>query len=159
MMEDKTFATELDQHLNSLLKLDVDTVFNVIYNALVSWVHKTNKDVGEYQVAYDKYIGLTRVAIRRNNYPRSPNKTHWSGTSSKQIQPKNWNAVIADLVNALIQMPSKTAIIFLSELTGAWCLSCSRESAKQYIYDENISDVDLADTLFSWLLRPFDYFG
>jgi len=159
MLDEKTFAVKLNQHLNSMLKLDVDTVFNVIYNALVSWVHKTYKDVHEYNIAYDKYIKYTRDAIRQNHYYRSVDKTQWFDNLfqyEKAVKHKN---IIDQLVSALHQMPPEVALKFLSELTSAWCLSCSREKAKQYIDNENISDVDLADTLFTWLLRPFDFFN
>ena len=47
MIDEKTFGAKIDQHLASLLALDVNTVFNVIYNSLVSWVDETYKAVPE----------------------------------------------------------------------------------------------------------------
>lgn len=66
MIDEKTVATKLNQHLASLLKLDVNTVFNVVYNSLVSWVHQTYEHVDEYNIAYDKYIEYTRDTIRHS---------------------------------------------------------------------------------------------
>ena len=159
MSEDNISTPKLNQHLGSLFKLDVDTVFNIIYNTVVKWVHQNYKDRHEYQIAYDKYMELTRAAIRRNQYDRYPDKTNWLEIFSQYRIAKNANDEIDYLLDSLNQMPAETAMTFLVELTAIWCLSCSRESVKSYIEDETVSDVDLADTLFSWLLRPFDFFG
>ena len=159
MIDEKTFGAKIDQHLASLLALDVNTVFNVIYNSLVSWVHETYKDVHEYNIAYDKYIEYTRVAIHQSRYQRSTDKINWLESLfqyKKAVQHKN---TIDQLVLTLGQMPPEIALIFLSELTSAWCLSVSREKAKHYIHNKDMSDVELADTLFTWLLRPFDFFN
>jgi hypothetical protein len=157
MSEDDIFTTQLDQHLNSILELNVDTVFFAIYNTVVEWVHQNYKDVHEYQVAYDKFIKLTRAAIRRNHYHQSPNKTDPSSYAIRYTNP-NSRDVTVHLLSVINQMSPETAMSFLSELTAAWCLSCPRENAGEYIKDETISDVDFANGLFSWLLRPFDFF-
>ena len=159
MLEDEIFKTKLNQQLNILLEFDTGTVMNVIYNTLVFWVHRTYKDMTEHKVAYDKFIKRTRDVIRQNNYSRTVENELWRNTQSKHIEVKTHKDVISELLAILIQMPTEAAIIFLSELTGAWCLSCSKESARQYFDNEKISDVDLAGNLFSWLLRPFDYFN
>ena len=159
MFEDEIFKTKLTQQLTILLEFDTGTVMNVIYNTLVSWVHRTYKDVPEYKVAYDKFIKRTHDVIRQNNYSRTLENKFWHNTRPKQIEVKTHKDLISELLTILIQMPTEEAIIFLSELTGAWCLSCPKESARQYFDNEKISDVDLAGNLFSWLLRPFDYFN
>jgi hypothetical protein len=66
--------------------------------------------------------------------------------------------VISELLAVQFQMPTNDGMIFLSELTGAWYLSCPREGVRNYFDNDKISDVDLAYHLFGWLLRPFDYF-
>ena len=159
MTEENNSIPKLNQHLNSLLKFDVDTVFNIIYNTLVKWVHKTYKDKLEYKIAYDNYIEFTRAAIRRIQQIRYSFKTNQSEAFLQHTTAKDANDEIDYLLHSLHQMSTESAITFLSELTATWCLSCPREIAKQYMDDETVSDVDLADTLFSWLLRPFDYFS
>lgn len=159
MLDEKTFETKLNQHLVSLLALDISTVFNVIYNSLVTWVHKTYKDAHEYNIVYDKYIEYTRNAIRQNRFQRSSDKIKWPENPfqyKKAVKHKN---TIDQLVRTLEQMPPENALIFLSELTSAWCFSVSREKARQYIHNENMSNADLADVLFTWLLQPFDFFN
>jgi len=151
MTKDDISIQKLNQHLNSLLKFDVDTVFNIIYNTLVKWVHKNYKDISEYQIAYDKYIELTRAAIRKNQYSRYSDKANWLEAFLQLRITKDANDEIDYLLSSLRQMSTETAVTFFSELTAAWCLSCSRETAKHYIVHETISDVDLADTLLSWL--------
>ena len=135
------------------------TLFNIIYNTLVKWVHKTYKDKLEYKIAYDNYIEFTRAAIRRIQQIRYSFKTNQSEAFLQHTTAKDANDEIDYLLHSLHQMSTESAITFLSELTATWCLSCPREIAKQYMDDETVSDVDLADTLFSWLLRPFDYFS
>jgi len=159
MTKEDNSNLKLNQHLNSLLKFDVDTVFNIIYNTLVKWVHQTYKDVPEYEIAYDKFIKLTRAAISLNQYDRYPNKTNLPEIFLQYRTVKDANDEIDYLLSSLNQMSTKTGITFLSELTAAWCLACPRETVKHYIDNESVSDIDLANTLFSWLLRPFDYFS
>ena len=159
MIENEISKTKLNQQLNILLAFDTGTVMNVIFNALVSWVHQTYEDVHEYEVAYNKFIGYTRIVISQSHYSRIPGKKSWLDKLTKQFEVKTHKDVISELLAILIQMPSETAIPFLSELTGAWCLSCPKEGAREYFDNEEISDVDLADNLFTWLLRPFDYFN
>jgi hypothetical protein len=158
MTEDNISVLKLNQHLSSLLKLDVDTAFNVIYNSVVKWVHQIYNDRHEYQIIYDKYMELTRNVIRQNQYDRYADKTNWLETFPQLRITKDANDEIDYLLSSLNQMPTETVVAFLSELTAAWCLSCPRETAKQYLDDVTVSDVDLANTLFSWLLRPFDFF-
>lgn len=159
MLENEAFKIKLNQQLSMLLEFDTGTVMNVIYNALVSWVHRTYKDVPEYNAAYDKFIKLTRDAIRQISYPRQPEKKLGRNGLPKQIEVKTHKGVISELSAMLTRMPTEEAMIFLSVLTGAWCLSCPKENARQYFDNEEISDVDLANNLFSWLLRPFDFFN
>jgi hypothetical protein len=154
-MSDKRMSVEqLNQHLNSLLVLDANTVMLTIYNTLVSWVHRTYKDAGEYQTAYDKFINQTYSVIAHE----SPSYFRGKVSSFNHIKAKDPQELSTELSSFLDQLPPEKAIEFLSQLTGAWCLACPKEKVRQYYQDENISDIKLAETLFSWLLRPFDFF-
>jgi|SRR5688500_341345 hypothetical protein len=154
-MTDRNISLEqLNQLLNSSLVLDAGTVMLTIYNTLVSWVHRTYKNAGEYQIAYDKFINQTYTVIHREPLYHSRDKV----PSFNHIETKDSQEIAAELSSLLDQLPPENAIEFLSELTGAWCLSCPKEKVSQYYQDENISDIKLAETLLLWLLRPFDYF-
>jgi hypothetical protein len=154
-MPDKQFSVdELNQHLNSLLVLDANTVMLTIYNTLVSWVHGTYKDTNEYQTAYDKFVSDTRKVIHREPFSHSRDKVQ----SLSHGAAKHPEETASELASHLDQLPPENAIEFLSELTGAWCLSCPKEKVRQYYKDENISHIELAETLFSSLLRPFEFF-
>ena len=154
-MSSKNFSVEqLNQQLISLLELDANAVILTLYNTLVSWAHKSFKDAGEYQTAYDKFISQTDLVIHREPFHHSRDKVQ----SFSQKEANDPQDIAAELSSLLDQLPPENAIEFLSELTGAWCLSCPKEKVRQYYEDENISDIKLAETLFSWLLRPFDFF-
>lgn len=154
-MPDKQFSIdELEQHLNSLLVVDANPVMLTIYNTLVTWVQRTYADRSEYQTIYDKFIGNTREAIHREPSYRSRDNFQ----SLKHREVKRSEEIASDLSSLLNHLSPENAIKFLSELTGAWCLSYPKEKVKQYYKDENISDVDLAETLFLLIIRPFDYF-
>ncbi len=154
MSDTRMSVEQLYQYLYSLLVLDANTVMLTIYNTLVSWVHRNYKDAGEYQTAYDKFINQTYTVIHREPLYHSRDKV----PSFNHIETKASQEIAAELSSLLDQLPPENAIEFLSELTGAWCLLCPKEKVSQYYKDENISDIKLAETLFLWLLRPFDFF-
>ena len=145
---------QLTQHLNSLLGLNPAAVMITIYNTLVSWVHRTYKDASEDQPAYDKFINQTYTVIHREPLSHSRDQVQ----SFNHIEVKDHQEIATELSSLLDQLPPENAMEFLSELTGAWCLLCPKESVRQYYKDEAISDIKLAETLLLWLLRPFDFF-
>ncbi len=124
-----------------------------IYNTLVSWGHRTYQNVDEYQTAYDKFISQTHVVIHREPRYHPRGKVQ----SFEHREAKQPEQIASELSSLLDQLLRENALEFLSELSGAWCLSCPKEKARQYYKNENISDIELAETLFWWLLRPFDF--
>ena len=154
MSNERMSIEQLTPHLNSLLVLNPDAVMSIIDNTLVSWVHRSYKDASEYQPAYDKFINQTYAVILREPLSHSRDEVQ----SINHVEAKDPQEIVTELSSLLDQLPPENAIEFLSELTGAWCLSCPKEKVRQYYEDENISDIKLAETLFLWLLRPFDFF-
>src|SRR5262245_42707788 len=146
---------QLNQHLNSLLVLEPNTVMLTIYNTLVSWGHRAYQNEVEYQTAYDKFIRQTHVVIYREPRYYLRDKVP-SFEVSEAKQPEQ---IASELSSLLDQLARENALEFLSELLGAWCHTCPKEKARKYYKNENISDIELAETLFWWSLRPFDFFG
>ena len=154
-MPDKPFSLEqLDPYLNSLLALDANTVMLTLYNTLVSWVHRTYQNVDEYQTAYDQFIRQTHLVIHRETFRQRDKVQLFEYRGAKQPEQ-----IASELSALLDQLPRENGLEFLSELLGAWCLTCPKEKARKYYKNENISDIELAETLFWWSLRPFDFFG
>jgi len=117
--------------------------------------------VDDYKVEYDKFFQKVRKMIHGKQLSGSFYKTNrYEGGSKfralkRQISDDDIQKWLLSILN---QMPKECAFDFLAELTAAWCLFSPKELVAEYHDDESISDVELADWLFSWVLRPFDFF-
>ncbi len=154
MLNNQFAREELDQFLHTLLVLDADSAMRVIYNSLVNWVGKTYKSTDESQGIYDQFIRSTHAAIRG----LAESDVKYKIQSSNSTPWKSADDVTTELSLLLNQLPHEYAIEFLSELTATWCVACPKEKCGQYWTEEGALLVDRAESLFVWILRPFDYF-